>query len=98
MLKLVALVAALSACAHPRRTLAGGAGMIALGALAEATNHTSYCSDPEGFSCAGTQIGDGVTNDIAHGAGEILLVGGIIAVIGGLVGLSDEHAAEAHKK
>jgi hypothetical protein len=97
MLKVVALAAALSACAHPRRALVGGAGMIALGVLAEATNHTTYCSDPEGYRCLGTQIGDGVTNDIAHGAGEMLLVGGIVAVIGGLVGLSNEHAAEAHK-
>jgi len=93
MLKVVALAAALSACAHPRRAMVGGAGMIALGVLAEATNHTTYCSD----QCLGTQIGDGVTNDVAHGAGEMLLVGGIVAVIGGLVGLSNEHAAEAHK-
>jgi len=98
MLKVVALAAALSACAHPRRVLAGGAGMIALGVLAESTNSTSYCSDPEGYACAGRQIGDGVANGIANAAGEMLLVGGIVAVIGGLVGLSNEHAAEAHKR
>jgi hypothetical protein len=97
MLRVVALAAALSACAHPRSAIVGGAGMIALGALAEATNHTTYCSDPDGFGCLGTQIGDGVTNDLAHGAGEMLLVGGIVAVIGGLVGLSNDHTAAAHK-
>ena len=51
--------------------------------------------DTAGHGCLGLQIGDGVTNDVAHGAGEVLLVGGIVAVIGGLAGLSNEHAVEA---
>jgi hypothetical protein len=98
MLKVVALAVAVSACAHPRRALVGGAGMMVLGVLAETANGTSYCSDPGGYSCAGRQIGDSVANGIANGAGEMLLLGGIVAVVGGLVGLSDEHAAQAHKK
>jgi len=98
MLKVVVLAAALSACAHPRRALVGGAGMIVLGVLADSTNHTTHCSDPEGAGCLVTQFGDGVANDIARGAGEMLLVGGIVAVIGALVGLSNEHAAESRLK
>lgn len=75
----------------------GGAGMIVLGALAESTNHMTYCSDPQGFSCATSQIGDGVTNDVAHGTGEMLVIGGLVAIAAGLVGLSSESAAEHHK-
>jgi hypothetical protein len=56
MLEVVALAAALSACAHPRRAMVGGAGMIALGVLAQATNNTTHCSDPEGYKCVGTRI------------------------------------------
>jgi len=56
---------------RPRRALVGGAGHDrARGALAEATIQTTYCSNQEGYGCAGTQIGDAVTNDIARWGGR----------------------------
>lgn len=97
MLKVVALAAALSACAHPRRALVGGAGMIALGVLAESSKSSSYCSDPERYTCAGTQIGDSIATGLVNGAGSLLLLGGVVAIVGGLVGLSNEHPAVPHK-
>jgi hypothetical protein len=97
MFKVVALAAALSACAHPRSALVSGAGMAGLGLLALSANQMTSCSSTEAFGCFGAGLGDDIANGVAHTTGAVLLTTGLVVVGAGLVGLSNENQPEHHK-
>ncbi|MFT3694020.1 MAG: hypothetical protein QM831_12825 [Kofleriaceae bacterium] len=88
------MTAALSACAHPRSAIVAGGGVMVLGIVAETANSHTYCSDPGGFGCVGSQVGDDIGNGLAHAAGTALIIGGLAIIVGGLIGLSNEHPAK----
>jgi hypothetical protein len=97
MFRLVALLAAVSACAHqarPRTQLAGGAALIAVGALASSVGHESSCLSS---GCESGRLGDTLAGPFVESAGTTFVVMGIVALGVGLFRLSREDAAQAHK-
>jgi len=84
----VLVIVFVSACAHPRTAIAFGTAVAAAGGALAVTTHVRDCSSPNASDLCAIDRGSDALKQLSGG---VIMVGGLVLVVAGLIGLSNEH-------